>query len=84
MLQTIVAFSTLILFVRMAVVRPGFREFIGAFLGFFVLFIVTVIMTTFVYFNYFENDLAADIVKKYDEMKGEGMPPVTKNPDQYQ
>jgi hypothetical protein len=69
MLQTIVAFSTLILFVRMAVVRPGFREFIGAFLGFFVLFIITVILTTFVYFNYFENDLAYDIAQKYEEIK---------------
>jgi hypothetical protein len=81
MLQTIVAFSTLILFVRMAVVRPGFREFIGAFLGFFMLFSITVIIITFVYFNYFENDLAEDIVKRYDEMKGEGMPPVTENSD---
>ena len=77
MLQTIVAFSTLILFVRMAVVRPGFQEFIISFLGFFMLFIIGVIMTTFVYFNYFENDLAEDIVKRYKEMKGEGKPPVT-------
>jgi hypothetical protein len=69
MLQTIVAFSTLILFVRMAVVRPGFREFIGSFLGFFVLFIIGVMMTTFVYFNYFENDLAYDIAQKYEAIK---------------
>jgi hypothetical protein len=69
MLQTLVAFSTLILIVRMAVVRPGFREFIGAFLGFSVLFIIGVIMTTFVYFNYFENDLAYDIARKYEKMK---------------
>ena len=69
MLQTLVAFSTLILIVRMAVVRPGFREFIGAFLGFFVLFIIGVIMTTFVYFNYFENDLAYDIAQKYEKIK---------------
>jgi hypothetical protein len=69
MLQTIVAFSTLILFVRMAVMRPGFREFIGAFLGFFMLFIIGVIITTFVYFNYFENDLAYDIAQKYEKIK---------------
>jgi hypothetical protein len=69
MLQTLVAFSTLILIVRMAVVRPGFREFIGAFLGFFVLFIIGVVMTTFVYFNYYENDLAYDIAQKYEEIK---------------
>ncbi len=81
MLQTIVAFSKLILFVRMAVVRPGFGEFINAFLGFFMLFIIGVILTTFVYFNYFENDLAEDIVKRYEEMKGEGKPPVTENSD---
>jgi hypothetical protein len=69
MLQTLVAFSTLILIVRMAVVRPGFREFVGAFIGFFVLFIIGVVMTTFVYFNYYENDLAYDIAQKYEELK---------------
>jgi hypothetical protein len=68
MLQTLVAFSTLILIVRMAVVRPGFREFISAFVGFFVLFAIGVIMTTFVYFNYFENDLAYNIAQKYEEI----------------
>jgi hypothetical protein len=68
-LQTLVAFSTLILIVRMAVVRPGFREFIASFLGFFVLFIIGVVMTTFVYFNYYENDLAYDIAQKYEEIK---------------
>jgi uncharacterized membrane protein len=79
MLQTIVAFSTLILIVRMAVVRPGFQEFMMSFLGFFMLFIIGVVTTSFVYFNYFENDLAADIVMRYDEMTGEGKPPVTEN-----
>jgi hypothetical protein len=69
MLQTIVAFSTLILIVRMAMERPGIREFIPTFLGFFVLFILGVLVTTFVYFNYFENDLAYDIVQKYEEIK---------------
>jgi hypothetical protein len=71
MLQTIVAFSTLILIVRMAMERPGFVDFIGAFLGFFILFIIGVVMTTFVYFNYFENDLAFDIARKYEEMNKE-------------
>jgi hypothetical protein len=69
MLQTLVAFSTLILIVRMAVVRPGFREFISSFLGFFVLFIIGVVVTTFVYFNYYENDLAYDIARKYEKIK---------------
>lgn len=69
MLQTIVAFSTLIIIVRMAVVRPGFRAFLISFTGFFVLFITGVLMTTFVYFNYYENDLAYDIAKKYEEIK---------------
>jgi hypothetical protein len=69
MLQTLVAFSTLILIVRMAVERPGFRDFIGTFLGFLVIFIIGVIVTTFVYFNYFENDLAFDIAQDYEEKK---------------
>ena len=69
MLQTIVAFSTLILIIRMAMERPGFREFLPNFLGFFVLFILGVMVTTFVYFNYFENDLAYDIAQKYEEIK---------------
>ena len=69
MLQTIVAFSTLILIVRMAMERPGFREFLPNFLGFFILFIMGVMVTTFVYFNYFENDLAYDIARKYEKIK---------------
>lgn len=69
MLQTIVAFSTLILIVRMAMERPGFREFLPNFLGFFVLFVLGVMVTTFVYFNYFENDLAYDIARKYEKIK---------------
>ncbi|UCG70781.1 MAG: hypothetical protein JSV09_07230 [Thermoplasmata archaeon] len=69
MLQTIVAFSTLIVIVRMAMERPGFVDFIMAFLGFFMLFVIGVMVTTFVYFNYFENDLAYDIARKYEEIK---------------
>jgi hypothetical protein len=53
----------------MAVERPGFRDFIGTFLGFLVIFIIGVIVTTFVYFNYFENDLAFDIAQDYEEKK---------------
>jgi hypothetical protein len=53
----------------MAMERPGFVNFITAFFGFFVLFVMGVIVTTFVYFNYFENDLAYDIVQDYEEKK---------------
>jgi hypothetical protein len=69
MFQTLVAFGTLLLLVRMAIRNPEFVEVMFSFVIFFIFFIPGVIIGTFVYFNYFENDLASDIAIKYKELK---------------
>jgi hypothetical protein len=67
--QTLVAFSTMILIIRIALRHPGFWSVIQSFIGFFMFFVASVLIFTFVYFNYFDNDLAEDIVRKYEEIK---------------
>jgi len=67
--QTLVAFSTMILIIRIALRHPGFWSVLQSFIGFFVFFVIGVLIFTFVYFNYFENDLAEDIVRKYEDIK---------------
>jgi hypothetical protein len=69
MFQTLVAFGTLLLLVRMAIRNPEFVEVMFSFVIFFIFFIPGVIIGTFVYFNYFENNLASDIAIKYKELK---------------
>jgi hypothetical protein len=69
MLQTIVAFGTILILVRIALKNPGFWSVIQSFIGFFMFFFAGVLIFTFVYFNYFENDLAEDIVRIYEELK---------------
>ncbi|UCG70021.1 MAG: hypothetical protein JSV09_03125 [Thermoplasmata archaeon] len=69
MLQTIVAFGTILIIVRIALKHPGFWGVIQSFIGFFMFFFAGILIFTFVYFNYFENDLAEDIVRKYKEIK---------------
>ena len=69
MFQSLVAFGTILILVRIALRNPGFWSVIQSFIGFFMFFVAGVLIFTFVYFNYFENDLAEDIVRKYEEMK---------------
>lgn len=71
MFQTLVAFGTILLLVRMALRNPAFMDVMSSFVIFFVFFISGVIIVTFVYFNYFEDDLASDIAIKYKELKAQ-------------
>ena len=66
--QLIVAFGTLITFIRIALKDIDKIILIKAFLNYYVGFIAISIVITFVYFNYFENELAKDIAQKYDEL----------------
>jgi MFS family permease len=69
MFQTIVAFGTLLLLVRLALRNPGFIGVLISMLIYTIFFIGGILIITFIYFNYFENDLAADIVRQYEETK---------------
>ncbi len=69
MFQTLVAFSTLILIFRMAVRDPDFWDVMANFTSYIVFFAMGIFIFTFVYFNYFNEDLAIDIAEKYEKMK---------------
>jgi hypothetical protein len=69
MFQTLVAFSTLILIFRMAVRDPDFWDVMANFTSYIIFFTIGIFIFTFVYFNYFNEDLAIDIAEKYEKMK---------------
>jgi hypothetical protein len=71
MFQTLIAFGTILLLVRMALRNPEFVQVMFSFIIFFIFFIPGIFVGTFVYFNYFENDLASDIANKYKKLKEE-------------
>ncbi len=69
MFQTLVAFGTLVLLVRMALKNPAILEVMYSFIVFFIFFVSGVFIGTFVYFNYFEDELAQDVYRRYNELK---------------
>jgi hypothetical protein len=69
MFQTLVAFGTIFLLVRIALRNPAIISVMFSFIIYSMFFVVGVVIFTFVYFNYFENDLAKDIVKRYEEFR---------------
>lgn len=68
MFQTLVAFGTMLLLVRMALRNPAIISVMFSFLTYSLLLVTGIIIFTFVYFNYFENDLVYDIARKYREI----------------
>ena len=69
MYRTFVTLGTLIIIIRLALKNVNPRDVIAAFPIYYVFFIITIFFLTFVYFNYFENDLAKDVADRFDEIK---------------
>ncbi len=69
MFQTIVAFGTMFLLIRLALRHPGFISVLYSMVTYSIFFVGGIFIITFIYFNYFENELAADIVEKFEEIK---------------
>jgi hypothetical protein len=69
MFQTLFAFSTLILIVRLALEKSEVQSVLLSFASFYIFFVIGVLIFTYIYFNYFENDLASDIAKKYEKLR---------------
>jgi hypothetical protein len=67
--QTLVTFGTLILIIRLAFETIDFQQWIYSFINSYTFFLGSTIITVFVYFNYFENDLASYIANRYREIK---------------
>jgi len=69
MVGTLVAFGTLIVFLRFALRDISAFKILEEFTNFYFFFIVVTIIFTFVYLNYFEDDLAMTVHKEFDELK---------------
>lgn len=69
MYRTFVTLGTIIIIIRLALknVNPG--EVMMTIPTYYALFIIIVFLFTFVYFNYFENNLASDISEKFVKIK---------------
>jgi len=69
MFRTFVTLGTLITIIRFAIIKVNPRDVIATFPLYYMFFIATIFLLTFVYFNYFENDLAKDVADRFAEIK---------------
>ena len=60
-----VTFGTFIILIRFALEKTDFQQLFWSFVSYYPIFLVSVTIFTFIYFNYFENDLAKNIANKY-------------------
>jgi hypothetical protein len=64
-----VTFGSIILLIRLALIKTNLHQLFWLFASYYPLFLVSAIIISFVYFNYFENDLARNIVNRYREIE---------------
>ena len=64
-----VTFGTFILLIRLALVKTDLHQLFWSFVSYYPLFLVTAAIFTFIYFNYFENDLARNIANRYRKIE---------------
>jgi len=69
MYRTFVTLGTLIIIIRLALKNVNPKDVIIAFPIYYMFFIAIIFLLSFVYFNYFENDLAKDIASRFTEIK---------------
>ena len=66
-LQTFVALGTIVVFIRLAIQEFDPAVLLTSFLGYYSTLSLLAIFFTFIYFNYYEQDLTEDIRERYDE-----------------
>ena len=69
MYRTFVTVGTIIIIIRLALRNINSRDVITMFSLYYGFFIIVIFLLAFIYFNYFENDLAKDIANRYAEIK---------------
>ncbi len=69
MYRTFVTLGTLIIIIRLALKNVNPLDVIAAFPIYYMFFITIIFFLTFVYLNYFENDLAKDVADRFTEIK---------------
>ena len=62
---TLVALGTLMLVIRLALREVPLSTILSAFFSYYTVFLLLAGLFTFVYFNYFEDNLAADVARAY-------------------
>jgi hypothetical protein len=65
----ILTFGTIILLFRLALIKTALHQLFWLFTCYYPLFLVSAIIIAFIYFNYFENDLARNIFNRYRELE---------------
>ncbi len=65
----IVTFGTLVIFIRLVLERTDLQQLFWSFINFYPTFLISVTISAFIYFNYFENDLARNIANRYRKIE---------------
>ena len=63
--QAIVTFGTLVTLIRLLLEKTDLQQLFWSFINYYPAFLVSVTIFTFIYFNYFVNDLARNITNRY-------------------
>jgi hypothetical protein len=71
MVGTLVAFGTLLIFLRFALRDIPAFEILIQFVNFYFFFTIVIVIATFVYFNYFEDDLSISILNDFNRLKSQ-------------
>jgi hypothetical protein len=82
MVGTLVAFGTLIIFIRFALRDIDAFEIAIQFANFYFFFTIVIVIATFVYFNYFEDDLSISILNDFNRLKRRSASLDTGKPEQ--
>jgi hypothetical protein len=69
MTQSFLTLGTILIIIRLGIEQVDPYAIIASFIGYYFFFFLSAFIFTFVYFNYFENDLAYDIAKRYEKIK---------------
>ena len=67
--QAIVTFGTLVIFIRLVLEKTDLQQLFWSFINFYPIFLVSATISAFIYFNYFENDLARNIANRYRKIE---------------
>ncbi len=69
MYKTFITLGTIIIIIRLGIERVPLERIITAIPVYYFFFFLTIFLITFVYFNYFENELAEKVANRYRQIK---------------
>lgn len=69
MTQSFMTLGTILIIIRLGIEKVDIQAQIGTFVIYYFFFFITTFLFSFVFFNYFENDLARDVARSYKKIK---------------